>query len=1300
MSGGRVTGGRRVDGRRDLFEMTVRPDSVADVTITLPAGRECGVSGAICTKGENRRQLTNTPTATVAGPEVSHENSPATGAPTIAGAAQVGETLTAETSGIADTDGLNNPNFAYQWLSCGGPTDVCILGATAFTYTLVADDAGKTIKVLVSFTDDAGNSESLASDTVVVSPASPPEDENTPATGALTITGAAQVGETLTAETSGIADADGLGNPNFEYQWISCGGPTDVCIFGATNSTYTLVADDAGKTIKVLVSFTDDAGHSESLESDTVVVPSTSAQQDENSPATGAPAIAGTAQVGETLTADISGIADADGLSNPNFAYQWVSCGGPTDVCILGATDSTYTLVAADAGKSVKVIVSFTDDAGNSDSLASNIVAVTSTPQSTEGLQPPGAPGMPNDSLTYNVEDGRNWVTFRWTRASGVVDGYEVLRRQNTRLENEWRVIARVDSPDATSYEDHTVIESSDYFFGVRAFNSAGRSGVVASTDCRNLDSVIAEGSQGLAYPENLTATLTENGTAILLTWTAPTRGYHGQDVSPVTGYQILRWDLSRGYPNYDIYVDNTGSTETSYVDRDITPNNTFLYTVRAWNDWGLGDRSFSATVRTMELDVIGAPRNLRVTSSSEGALLTWDAPEDVANTNLRYRIYRREHSGATVPLVLLASDHGATSYTDSTVVPGSEYHYQVRVDGDPLGSRHGIPTKIRSGFYAAPHDLSVSPVTPNADPAALSVADARVREGPDAVLSFAVTLDRPASGTVTVDYVTANGTATAESDYTATNGTLSFNPGETAKTVAVPILDDVHDEGEEAFTLLLSNASGARIADGVATGTIVNSDPLQKMWLSRFGRTVAGHVVDAVAGRLSGPTGGSQVTLGGREVLLDGSWPAEEGALPASWSKGGDFDPGLSDRHSGLRRERDDSSTRAVSMSELLLASSFYLASADRREHGPRWSLWGRGTRTNFSGKEGALTLDGDVSTGVLGADYESGKVLMGVALAYSAGDGSYTMGDVKGELESTLASVHPYLRYKMSERFSVWGVLGLGEGELKHEMKITGENTDKRVETDISMGMAAFGTRGALASVAGYDFTWKSDVLVVRTESEAVPDLNAADARTRRLRLMLEGSREVKLAEGILRPSLEVGLRYDGGDAETGSGLELGGGLRYANSKGFTMEVRARGLLAHEQSDYEEWGVSASVSLTPGAGGRGLSMRVGSNWGAASSGMDRLWSQRTAAGLARSGDFEPGAGLNAEVGYGLDYLGGLMTPYSSLSVSEGGQTYRVGGRFKLGERFTMSLEGNRREQDREEKPVHGVTLRGSLRW
>ena len=182
-------------------------------------------------------------------------NSPATGAPAISGTAQVGETLTAETSGIADEDGLNDASFSYQWIAGGSD----IQGATNPTYTLAADDQGKTIQVKVSFTDDAGNEETLTSAATAVVEARP----NSPATGALTINGPARVGETLTADTSGIEDADGLDNAVFGYQWLA----DEADITGKTASTYTLVDTDEGRTIKVRVSFTDDAGNSERLTS-------------------------------------------------------------------------------------------------------------------------------------------------------------------------------------------------------------------------------------------------------------------------------------------------------------------------------------------------------------------------------------------------------------------------------------------------------------------------------------------------------------------------------------------------------------------------------------------------------------------------------------------------------------------------------------------------------------------------------------------------------------------------------------------------------------------------------------------------------------------------------------------------------------------------------------------------------------------------------------------------------------------------------------------------------------------------
>ena len=95
--------------------------------------------------------------------------------------------------------------------------------------------------------------------------------------------------------------------------------------------------------------------------------------------------------------------------------------------------------------------------------------------------------------------------------------------------------------------------------------------------------------------------------------------------------------------------------------------------------------------------------------------------------------------------------------------------------------------------------------------PALVSVADAQAREVIDEAVAFPVSLSRAASGTVTVDFATADGTAKAREDYTATSDTLTLAKGEREKTVSVPVLDDGHDGGEETFTLNLANAQGAR---------------------------------------------------------------------------------------------------------------------------------------------------------------------------------------------------------------------------------------------------------------------------------------------------------------------------------------------------------------------------------------------------------------------------------------------------------------------------------------------------------
>ena len=135
------------------------------------------------------------------------------------------------------------------------------------------------------------------------------------------------------------------------------------------------------------------------------------------------------------------------------------------------------------------------------------------------------------------------------------------------------------------------------------------------------------------------------------------------------------------------------------------------------------------------------------------------------------------------------------------------------------------------------------------------------------------------------------------------------------------------------------------------------------------------------------------------------------------------------------------------------------------------------------------------------------------------------------------------------------------------------------------------------------------------------------------------------------LITPSAEFGLRLDGGDAETGAGLELGAGLRYARGP-LSIEGQFRGLVAHEESGYEEWGASGAIRVNPSESGRGLTFSIAPVWGSTGSQAERLWGARDAGELGPGGEFEAKARLETELGYGFGVPGtrAVMTPYTGL--------------------------------------------------
>ncbi len=479
-------------------------------------------------------------------------------------------------------------------------------------------------------------------------------------------------------------------------------------------------------------------------------------------------------------------------------------------------------------------------------------------------------------------------------------------------------------------------------------------------------------------------------------------------------------------------------------------------------------------------------------------------------------------------------------------------------------------------------------------------------------------------------------------------------------------------------------------------------SEAAARGWLARFGRAVGSQAVEMISSRLnSSAPSGAKMTLGGRTVNLGADieryLAKEDVGLIASRAHHGIASRGLSRPilTNRLARGEQDSpgAYREMTMSQLLSGASFQLASTREAAEaaGSRWSIWGRGAQSSFEGG-GEAAIEGDVTTAMLGVDYEKGRLLAGVALSRASGDGGFQ----NGELEATLTSIHPYLRYEASERLSMWGVLGMGQGEM------TLEESDQKHETDIDMRMGAFGIRGALTKVGGFDLAVKSDVLLTQMDSDAKDGLEAISAESSRLRVILEASRKVAMeGGGTFRPSVEAGLRHDGGDVDEGLGVEVGGRLRFTNpGMGLTLEVNARGLVTHEEKDVADWGVGGMIRIAPGKAGRGLALTVRPEVGETASGAARLWGIKDASRLAKEEIEDLDPRVRAEVGYGLDAWGGLLTPYAGLSVSDSGNgTYRLGSRFRMGERLSMSLEGDVRERVNAD-PVHGVALRGSLRW
>ena len=709
-------------------------------------------------------------------------NTPATGVPTIDGTAQVGETLTADTSGIGDADGLTNVSYVYQWIRTDGGINADIAGATDSAYTLTDDDQGKTIKLKVTFNDDKGNSETLA----IVAASDVGESERKPqllvSNLGVSVTGG--IMRPLSAARSGFAQAFTTGTKTGGYALGSVGiqvsqfsdgsavgdhlqvtingaasegGPGDAhctltnpssfstpgviafeapagagsCPQLAAETTYFVVMEwlnPSGTGSFALIPQTYPSEETAATEEDPggaegwsiadqahyLAVSSdarTWTAYDEtasfkikvkagavtaakaNSPASGAPTISGTPQVGETLTADTSAITDEDGLDDVSYSYQWLAVGSD----IAGATGSSYLLSTGEQGQTIQVKVNFTDDADNQESLTSAAtVAVAAKPNTP-------ASGLPTISGTPQVDETLTADTSAISDEDGLT---------NVSYQYQWlRGDADIEGQTSSTYE--LVSADLDKTIKVR---------VTFRDDADNAESLTSMAT---------TAVAAQPTPAVLLT---------------------------ASFAN--VPADHNGGNFT--FDLNFSENVNAGYA-------RIRDHAFTVDGAT----IANAYRQTR--GSNQG----WHVEVDPTGNG---------EVSITLPETTDCDDSGAICADDERML---SHATSVRVTGPP----------------------------------AISVSDATVQEAEGAVLVFTATLSHASSRTVTVDYATSDGTAVAGSDYTAAGGALTFNAGDTSQTVQVTVLTDSEDEGQETLTLTLSNPSQATLDDATGAGAIENGE-------------------------------------------------------------------------------------------------------------------------------------------------------------------------------------------------------------------------------------------------------------------------------------------------------------------------------------------------------------------------------------------------------------------------------------------------------------------------------------------
>ena len=848
------------------------------------------------------------------------------------------------------------------------------------------------------------------------------------------------------------------------------------------------------------------------------------------------------------------------------------------------------------------------------------------------------ATGPSSIAITWEApsSDGGAPITGYSVRARSPNDGTWITIRSNTRS-------------TATTFAHTNLQPFTAYRYQVRAINSVGPGQWSLETSTTTHPDVPSA-------PFNLTAGAV--GTSrIDLSWSAP-RNTGG---APILGYRIEA--LSDEGSTWRIIRRNTNSASTTYPDPNLEPATTRHYRVSAINTAGTGPASNTARATT-EAALPGVPRNLTAEADGTSEIdLSWQPPTDDGGAQVTgYRVQVSDDGGATWGDLVANTRNTRTTYSHTGLEPATTRHYRVSAI-----NRIGVSRASRVASATTDATVPDAPTGLVATATAPTQIDlvwiAPAYDGGAAITGYRIEVSE--TGAAWTDLVPNTGIASPTFSHP---GLL---PGST-----------------RFYRVSAINWAGTGAPSGVASAA--TDDPVERA--GRLNTRVLPHVaaamtsstVSAIADRVDAVANGTGME---RRVETGGL-----SSMAASLSS-----PGVGASTFG-RQDRSG-------LSSLFGGTSFQMPfgatdAPQQTSAGSQMATWGAG-EYHYLGEPGSTALDwsGNMVSAHVGVDARvAPDILAGLAASYSSGAFDFTdrtgATPVTGTYGTTMTSVNPYVAWFSGERgTAVWGTAGYGWGDIEVDDLREGLRTSPaRTMTGGAGGSYQLLARG-VGGVRLKGEGWAGQVMVDGGER-----IDSVTLNMQRAKLALELTQGYRSSTGDeIAVVLEGGMRYDNGDGVNGTSAEVGGGLRYSNTRmGLIAEGRGR-LLISARDGYEEWGIGGMIQLDPATRSQGLSIRLAPSYGDAASGVNQLW-ERGVSGAVRDHDLGAAANLDGEVAYGVAGFQG--TPYTGFHLAESGaRAFSSGLRYNLGSGLGLRIEGTRREGALG-ATEHSVGFRGRLRF